>query len=565
MKSCSRIRSIDGYLGERLQAMWRGNLLALDWQRDFLAPFREKSRDGGYIGLGKTLSGLTNTARLFDGEAGDLRARIVGDLLSTQDADGYVGLLAEPSRTARLWDVHEQSYIIQALLESWSWFGDRDARQGAERLGRWLLPRLADGRWRAVDDGRIWLPLALIGLDRAMLRLAEATGDRTFADFARHDLGVADWFDPIVEGRQGSVAGHAYAYLARCLAQLEMLGDEDPLPPTTRAALGYLLAGGGLVVSGSCGQEECWHCSQRVDGKLGETCTTAYLIRWAAHLLRRTGESLYGDLIERAMYNALFAANSPDGRRIRYYSAASGPRKWYEVDTYCCPGNYRRIIGELPDHIAHCTDAELTFNLYEACSLEATVAGVGVIARVDTAYPFDGDVAIRLEPERASTFAVRLRLPGWAGETAILCNGEAVEARCGNGWAVLERQWQQGDRIELSFAMPWRSVRGCRDQQDRVAVMRGPVVWGAAAADHADAQLDDVVVDVESCRLMPDQRQAQASGAAGDRSLDVRLTPFSDPEVTTTYFRAHAGAGDEPDHLLWLAADPVGTGPAPGA
>jgi hypothetical protein len=38
--------------------------------------------------------------------------------------------------------------------------------------------------------------------------------------------------------------------------------------------------------------------------------------------------------------------------RVRYYSAGQGPRQWYEVDTYCCPGNYCRIIGELPDLIA---------------------------------------------------------------------------------------------------------------------------------------------------------------------------------------------------------------------
>ena len=173
------------------------------------------------------LSGLTHVACLVGGEAAVLRAGVVGDLLSTQDPDGYIGGLAAPSRPGQLWDVHEQAYIIQALLESLTRFGDGDAREGAARLGRWLLPRLANNHWRQIDDGRVWTPLAIIGLDRAMLRLTEATGDPTFAGFARDDLGVINWFDPIVEGRQGSVAGHAYAYLARCLAQLEMLDEGD--------------------------------------------------------------------------------------------------------------------------------------------------------------------------------------------------------------------------------------------------------------------------------------------------------------------------------------------------
>ena len=97
--------------------MWRGNLRALDWERSFIGPFRDKSHDGGYVGLGKTLSGLTHVARLVGGEAGELRAGVVGDLLSTQDADGYIGSLAAPSRTCRLWDVHEQAYVRTAALD----------------------------------------------------------------------------------------------------------------------------------------------------------------------------------------------------------------------------------------------------------------------------------------------------------------------------------------------------------------------------------------------------------------------------------------------------------------
>ena len=61
------VLSLDGHLGERVRALWEGNLSRLDWERDFLAPFRERREAGGYIGMGKTLSALNGVARLYGG------------------------------------------------------------------------------------------------------------------------------------------------------------------------------------------------------------------------------------------------------------------------------------------------------------------------------------------------------------------------------------------------------------------------------------------------------------------------------------------------------------------
>ena len=44
--------------------------------------------------------------------------------------------------------------------------------------------------------------------------------------------------------------------------------------------------------------------------------------------LRMTGDTHSGDIMERAIFNALFAAQSPDGRKIRYYTPFDGPRTY---------------------------------------------------------------------------------------------------------------------------------------------------------------------------------------------------------------------------------------------
>ena len=564
------VLALNGHLGERVRALWEGNLSRLDWERDFLAPFRERRAAVGYIGMGKTLSALNGVARLYGGAAAELRERITAELLAAQEDSGYLGILAGERRTYRMWDAHEQGYLLQALAEAWEWFADVGARDGAARLAAWLLPRLAGGRWRQVADGTIWHPIVLLGVDRGMLRVAEVTGDPAYRRFVEDDLGVRDWCAPIVEGREGAVEGHAYAYLGRCLAQLELNRDSSAgaLPRASAIALSYLRVGGGLTVSGACGQGECWHSDQQVDGKLGETCATAYLIRWAGHLLRRTGDSYYADLIERAMYNALFAANSLDGRKIRYYSPASGPRLWHPADTYCCPGNYRRIVAELPSLIAHRTDDGLALDLYETCRLRAFVGAVAVELDVESGLPWSGTVAIEVDAPEPVRFTLRLRRPGWAESAVVAVNGSERAAADASGWFAIDRTWARGDRVEIALHMPWRLVRGFRRQRGRVAVMRGPVVYatteaglGAGGTSPADA-----APDVASCRMQDGSGHGSIDAELPDGQLvPLTLVPFSDPRVTETYFRGVAGAGDRRDSLLDVEVPAVGTPPAPGA
>ena len=335
------------------------------------------------------------------------------------------------------------------------------------------------------------------------------------------------------------------------------------LPNATRAVIGYLRAGGGLVICGTCGQSECWHSDQRLDGELGETCTTAYLVRWAAHLLRRTHDAWFGDLMERAIYNALFAASSVDGRRIRYYSAGAGVRRWYEADTFCCPGNYRRIVGELPDFIARPYDAGLALDLYEACRLTCPVGNQTVQLRVTTDYPFDHVVTIDVVTEQPTAFPLYLRCPGWADGVSVSVNGQALSVPPRQGWIRLARTWRSGDRVELAFGMPWRLIRGFRRQSGRIALMRGPVVWGADPADNAELgdRLPEIVPDRSTCCLSDSARRTTVKGALDSRQVDVALVPFAALDTAVTYFSGRRGMGDERDHLLWLEPGPVGVGP----
>jgi DUF1680 family protein len=187
--------------------------------------------------------------------------------------------------------------------------------------------------------------------------------------------------------------------------------------------------------------------------------------------------------------------------------------------------------------------------------------------QIKTEYPFDNRVSIELAPEGPASFPLHMRYPGWADEVTVSLNGERIAASSRKGWITLHREWRTGDRIELVFAMPWRLVRGMRLQQNKVAILRGPVVWGADSADNEALgdRLGEVVPDLDSCRLNDDQRRATVRAELDGRPVEVTLVPYYALETAFTYFPGRPGMGDKRDHLLWLATDPIGVGEAPGA
>ncbi len=82
-----------------------------------------------------------------------------------------------------------------------------------------------------------------------------------------------------------------------------------------------------------------------------------------------------------------------------------------------------------------------------------------------------------------------LRIPGWSRNTALTVNGEAVDlaAAVRDGYAMLNRQFHEGDVIELTLDMTPRKVfasskipadTGC------AAVQRGPLVYCAEGVDN---------------------------------------------------------------------------------
>jgi uncharacterized protein len=464
-------------------------------------------------------------------------------------------------------------YIIFGLTSDYHFFGEKRSLEAARKAADYILQHWTTLPADWERQTHVATHVSVTGLERTLLTLNRDTGDGRYLDFCVRQRALPEWDLGIVIGRREGIEGHVYAYLARCLAQAELfrLQPDERLLRPTRRAVHFMIAQDGMSITGAVGQSEIWTDDQDGRHDLGETCATAYHIRTFEGLLRMEGNSRYGDVIERMVYNTLFAAQSPDGRQIRYYTPLEGNRVYFNADNYCCPCNFRRIIAELPTMVFYRSGAGLAVNLYTPSEATANLdGGVALKIRQETDYPNSGRVVIRVDPSRPVKFPLQLRIPRWCKSVAVAVNGQPWQAPIAVGqFLSIERQWAAGDQVTLDMPMTWRLVLGRKRQSGRAAAMRGPVVFCLNPAqndslrDRDAADLTAIVIDPGSLKDSPGGEAVRPGGMAcavraGEGgfdcgvsgSLSLRFTEFPDPAGKVVYFRLPDLSAAVPDELL---------------
>ena len=562
--------SVGGEIGRRIDLTIQKNILAINVDNDFLKPFHEKQTPlFGYVGLGKLLDATVSFAYYArDPKVVELKNHLLTDLLSTQLEDGYIGTFPAGARLRDIFDEHEIAYVIHALIDDYRRFHAQASLQAAQRLADYVMTN-----YKTAVASRDPKLVCTVDVERAFILLSAATGNAQYRDYILERDGLRRWdfpIDLVNAGQYSSGDGHAYTFMNRCLAQLDLYREEPnrKLLGQSRRLIDFLTNDDGLMITGTCGLTERFRNNQETRGDVGETCATAYLIRLAHHLLQLEGETLSGDIMERAIYNTLFAAQSPDGRRLRYYTAIEGPRKYFDQVTYCCPNNWRRIVAELPEMIYYVSaDGGVMVNLYTPSRAKIALADdLNVEVRQETDYPNSGKVILRVDPSRPAELPLKLRIPLWCTSATVSVNGAPLAQSIVPGtYCTIQRAWNPGDSVELDMPMTWRMVRGRKLQAGRVAVMRGPVVFslsrgrnpGLEQMDLTQLTLDPAsfAEPVADSTVRPDgiacpiRAWGPNSDPASPPDLRLLLTEFPDPTAEVTYYLTAGTDAGVPDEL----------------
>jgi hypothetical protein len=315
-------------------------------------------------------------------------------------------------------------------------------------------------------------------------------GDTRYLEMAKQYLFDKEYFDPLARGENILPGLHAYSH-ANALSSAAMaylvLQDDKYLRAATN---GFDMVSQQSFATGGWGPEE--HFVAPGSGGLGESLAKTHLsfetpcgayahFKITRYLLRITQDPRYGDSMERVLYNSVLGAKplQPDGRAFYYSDYNFQGRKIYHRDKWpCCSGTLPQIAADYRIS-AYLWDAMGVYvNLYLPSTLRWTNGGARLELTQSGAYPLSPEINVQIRASRPTNFALRLRIPEWAGDRGILrVNGKSVSIRVsGATFATLRRTWKDGDRVELELPLPIRLEAVDKLHPDTVAVVRGPLV-----------------------------------------------------------------------------------------
>ncbi len=443
-------------------------------------------------------------------------------------------------------------------------------------------------------------------IEIGLVKLYRVTGDRKYLDLARffldqrgnaagHKLYGEYAQDHIPVVRQTEAVGHAVraAYMFSGMADVAALtGDRAYITAIDR--LWDNVVGRKMYLTGGIGAAGAWegfgpdYVLPNADA-YAETCASIANALWNQRMFLWHGDAKYVDVLERILYNGFLSGVAMTGDRFFYPNplASFGQHErspWFACA--CCPSNIPRFLASVPSYTYAVSGDRVYVNLFVQGRGRVTTGHGAVALEQTTAYPWDGQVRIRIEPERPASFAVLIRIPGWARNQpvpgdlysylgpapaawSVKVNGDPVQGPLDRGYVAVSRAWQPGDIIDVDLPMtPRRVVANAAVRADvgRVAVERGPIVYTAEWPDN-DGHVNNLVLD-DRTPLKAEPRPALLNGvtvitaaAASYREQGGRIMMSEQPLTLIPYYAwAHRGKGEM---AVWLAREPSKARPVP--
>ncbi|GAA2228459.1 glycoside hydrolase family 127 protein [Herbiconiux moechotypicola] len=469
--------------------------------------------------------------RAPDDELAALFGRLVERVAAAQDADGYLntafghpGLPGRWTDLAMGHELYNAGHLLQAAVARIRTGHDDELVRVARRAADQICDEFGEsGRHGVCGHPEIEVALAEAGRafgERRYLEQARLFVDRRGrGTLAVRPLLSAEYFQDDEPVRSATVLrGHAVRALYLSAGAVDVAvdtGDDELLAAVTRqwaATVGartYLTGG-----MGSRHQDEGFGDDWELpaDRAYCETCAGVASVMLAWRLYLASGEVRYVDLIERTLFNVVATSPSADGRAFFYANplhqrepgaaavdgvntrAEGGVRApWFEVS--CCPTNVARTLASLGAYTASADDEGVSLLQYAAGEVELG----GFRMRVDTAYPSDGRVAVRVLEAPEGEARLRMRVPAWADGARLAVGGGAAEEVL-PGWVDLRRVFSPGDELVLELPvgprLTWPDLR-IDAVRGTVAVERGPLVLCVESTDlPVGAELAGLEVDV---------------------------------------------------------------------
>ena len=514
----------NGWIAERMQINVEKRLLTLDLDM-ILEPFENRPGKQWWSGehIGKYLHAATY-AWWFTGDDRLMTRmdRAVKRLIDSQLPNGYLGTYKEDDQFGQgdglgwdfpVWDVWTHKYNLIGLLTYYEATEYESALEASMRAAD-LMYSLYVVQNRSLRLASAHMGMAATSVLEPIAMLYRLTGEPRYLKFCNRIVDAwEDESDPETwmydDGCHllNSLLEHGNVYKTANRKAYEMLSnlvgllEFYRLNPDERFFIACKKAWDDIVskrlyITGTASYHEQFTPNHRLPSgqALGEGCVTVTWLQLTRHLLELTGESQYADELERTIYNALPAAQSPLTGEVTYFSPLIGKKHYNGHDEKmdpaisCCSSSIPRGLAMIPTFASGTLNGKPALLQYIPGKHVLNLAQQTVTLNVTGDYPQTGDFEIEVEIDEAMQFPIILRVPTWATKFEATIDGTTYTPK-DSRMIEIERNWSSGDKIEVTIPLEIRRVTDGDKTTESIAFVRGPQVLATDTAVNAEGSI----------------------------------------------------------------------------
>ena len=434
-------------------------------------------------------------------------------------------------------EFYNLGHMVEGAVAHWQATGKRNFLDIAIKYADCVIREIGDG------EGQLERVPGHQIAEMALAKLYLATGEKKYLDQAKYFLDKRGYttvrnaysqsHKPILE--QDEAVGHAVRaeYMYSGIADVAALtGDQAYIAAIDR--IWDNLVSKKLYLTGGVGSRydgEAFGDNYELPNLTSycETCAAIGNVYTNYRMFLLHGDAKYIDVLERSLYNGVISGVSLDGGAFFYPNPLESDGRYDREPWFgcaCCPSNICRFIPSVPGYAYAAKDKDLYVNLFVGGTVTHALAGRAVTLTQTGGYPWRGDVRLTVDDNRAGTFTLRLRIPGWArGEVVpgdlyafadeapsawrVCVNGEEQQGALEQGYFCITRRWKAGDEVTLELPMAPRFVRAheaVEADRGRLAVECGPIVYCAEWPDNTVdvLQAEVAATDALTCEFRSD-------------------------------------------------------------
>lgn len=442
--------------------------------------------DHGWEEVPYWLRGYCSLAYILDDEEMKKEAQVWFDaVLSNLKDDGFLGPRNYENGNPEVWAQMVMLWALQTYYES---SGDQKVLDAMTDYFKWEMTvpdtQFLKGLWQEKRGGdNLW----------SVLWLYNRTGDETVLPLIEKlHKNTSDWTQAATLPNWHGVN---VAQGFREPATYYMYTGDEAMLQATYNNFNIMRERYGQVPGGMYGADENARAGYFDPRQGAETCAIVEQMASDEILMGITGDPFWADHCENVALNTFTAAMTTDMKALRYITSPNmaisdeklhgpsidnnlrGMLSMSPFSSRCCQHNHGMGWPYYAEHLVMATtDNGLATMLYAASETTAKVAdGKSVKLTETTNYPFDETVKLTVATDGAVTFPLYLRVPAWAAGSSVSVNGEPQAiAEAAGKYIRLERQWSDGDVVELTLPMTVSS-QVWQQNKASVSVNYGPL------------------------------------------------------------------------------------------